>query len=101
MRIEQLPKGILNYLWFFEFNPRWADKDKFAVLSEELEKFGYKINDKDFIDGEYNDLRGYLNFHGELPTPKQSFGMWLRNSSKIATNLLSYILSKRLYSGSS
>ena len=63
MRIEQLPQGILNYLWKFEFSQRWADKEKFAVLSEELEKFGYEITNDDFKDGEYNDLRGYMGFN--------------------------------------
>ena len=63
MLIKKLPKGILNYLCRFEFSPNWADKDKFAVLSEELKKMGYEITDEDFEDGEYNDLRGYMGFN--------------------------------------
>jgi hypothetical protein len=63
MLLEQLPKGILDYLWQWEYNPKWADGNKSRSLREELKLHGYKITDKDFIDGEYNDLRGYMNFH--------------------------------------
>ena len=63
MKIENLPKSVLHYLWRFEFSPRWADEEKLAVLSEELEKFGYEITDEDFEEGEYNDLRGYMGFN--------------------------------------
>lgn len=63
MRIEQLPTGILDYLWQWEYSPKWADADKLRNLADELKQHGYKITDEDYIEGEYNDLRGYMGFH--------------------------------------
>jgi len=58
--INDLPKGILNYLWKWEYN-HWAEEGKERNIEEELNNFGYSLVEKDCI-GEYNDLRGYLNF---------------------------------------
>ena len=63
MKIEDLPQDVLDYLWNWEYSPKWADKEKLRNLKEELSNFGYDIIDDDYIEGEYNDLRGYMGFH--------------------------------------
>ena len=60
MKIKDLPKGILNYLWKWEYREKVADKELYRDLQKELDNFGYKMIDKDVFSGDYNDLRGYL-----------------------------------------
>ncbi len=61
--IRDLPEEVLNYLWKFGYN-KWADEGKERNIEEELNNFGWTLLDKSCI-GDYNDLRGYLNFEIE------------------------------------
>jgi len=59
--ISDLPEEVLNYLWKWEYNKKWAEEGKDRNIEEELNNFGWTLVDKTCI-GDYCDLRGYLNF---------------------------------------
>jgi len=58
--IRDLPEVVLVYLWRLEYN-HFADEGEEKNIEIELNKFGFTLMDKSVI-GEYNDLRGYLDF---------------------------------------
>lgn len=51
----------MEELYKYEYNYKLSNwQSNFRYLDDELEKFWYKIINDDYIPGEYNDIKWYL-----------------------------------------